>query len=107
MKIILTYPKHYRNPFVVTGPVDPYKVYISGLNDRITRDQLVLNLEDRMDCEVDNVVYGMDPKTVLVSFKQKIGTVYLKYFLTRADPGLWAGGIFAYVRTEIEDYISF
>ena len=106
MKIILTYPKHYRNPFVVTGPVDPYKIYISGLNDRITRDQLVLNLEARMDCEVDNVVYGMDPKTVLVSFKQKPGTVYLKHFLTKADPGLWAGGTFVCVRTEIEDYIS-
>ena len=88
MKIILTYPKHYRNPFVVTGPVDPYKVYISGLNDKITRDQLLLNLEARMDCEVDNVVYGMDPKTVLVSFKQKIGTVYLKHIQTKADPGL-------------------
>ena len=68
--------------------MDPYKVYISGLNDRITRDQVVLNLEARMDCEVDNVVYGMDPKTVLVSFKQKIGTVYLKHILTKADPGL-------------------
>ena len=76
------------------------------LNDRITRDQLVLNLEARMDCEVDNVVYGMDPKTVLVSFKQKPGTVYLKHFLTKADPGLWAGGTFVCVRTEIEDYIS-
>ena len=63
----------------MSGPVDPYKVYISGLSDRITRDQLVLNLEDRIDCEVDSVVYGMDPKTALVSFKQKIGTVH---FLT-------------------------
>ena len=56
-----------------SGPIDRHKVYVTGLNEGITRDQLILNLEERVDCEVDKVVYGLDTTVAMVCFKEKTG----------------------------------
>ena len=51
------------------------KVYIHGLTHRITRDQLVLSLEDLMKCDVDEVIYGVDPTIAMVTFSEAIGKI--------------------------------
>ena len=52
-------------------------MYIHGLTPRITRDQLVLSLEDLMKCDVE-VIYGVDPTIAMVTFSEAIGENYLQ-----------------------------
>ena len=49
------------------------KVYVSGLSDKISRDQLELSMETYADCEVVDVFYGVEPELAMVTFKDKIG----------------------------------
>ena len=50
-------------------------MYIQGLTRRITRDQLELSLEELMKCNVDEVVYGVDPTIAMVTFSEAIGEI--------------------------------
>ena len=55
------------------GPVEPDKVFIHGLTEKITRDQLELNLEELMEVEVKDVVYGLDPSIAMVVYNAAAG----------------------------------
>ena len=59
------------------GPLELNKVYIHGLSGKISRDQLELKLEDIVECDVDDILYGLDPTVALVTFKKKLGNFYL------------------------------
>ena len=48
-------------------------VYIHGLTEKITRDQLELNLEEFADCAVNEVMYGLDPSLAVVVFDEPLG----------------------------------
>ena len=65
------------------GPIERNKIYIHGLSKRISRDQLELHLEERVECEVTDIEYGLDPTLALVTFRAEIGkaTVFGVYFL--------------------------
>ena len=72
------------------GPIEPDKVYIHGLTEKITRDQLELNLEELMEVEVKDVVYGLDPSIAMVVYngvagdkhKTNLSTKMLRHFLS-------------------------
>ncbi len=49
-------------------------VYILGLTENISKDQLELHLERISDCEIQRVAYGLDPSVALITFKEKPGT---------------------------------
>ena len=53
-------------------------MYIRGLTPRITRDQLELSLEELMKCDVNEVIYGVDPATAMVTFSEAIGEISLQ-----------------------------
>ena len=58
----------------VTGPADPKRYYIYGLSERISRDRLERHLEEILeDCDIEDVMYGIDPSVALVTFKTKPG----------------------------------
>ena len=57
----------------VLGLVEPNKVYVTGLNDKITKDQLELSMERFGQCEVLELFYGLDPTFAMVTYKNKIG----------------------------------
>ena len=47
-------------------------MYVTGLNGKISRDQLELHMEGSVNCEVVDVVYGLDPSVAMVTCKNKI-----------------------------------
>ena len=55
------------------GPIEPDKVFIHGLTEKITRDQLELNLEELMEVEVKDVAYGLDPSIAMVVYNAAAG----------------------------------
>ena len=57
----------------MVGQLEPNKIYIHGLSEKISRDQLELTLEEITDCDVTDVVYGLNPTVAMVTFKKKIG----------------------------------
>ena len=63
------------------GPVEKKIVYVHGLTEKITRDQLELNLEEFADCAVNEVMYGLDPSFAVVVFDEPLGRYILHLFL--------------------------
>ena len=59
--------------FIVLGPIEPDKFFIHGLTEKISRDQLELNLEELMELEVKDVVYGLDPSVAMVVYNGAAG----------------------------------
>ena len=56
----------------ILGGLELNKVYVTGLNEKISRDQLELHMEESVDCDVVDVVYGLDPSIAMVTCKSKI-----------------------------------
>ena len=62
-------------------------MYVTGLNEKISRDQLELHMEESIDCDVVDVVYGLDPSVAMVTCKNRISkltfNVYSEKFLIK------------------------
>ena len=50
-------------------------MYVHGLSDRISREELELYIEQLIDRDIDvvDVRYGLDPTVALVTFNRDIG----------------------------------
>ena len=61
--------------FRILGPIELNKVYVHGLSDSISRDELELYIEQLIDRDIDvvDVCYGLDPTIALVTFNKNIG----------------------------------
>ena len=62
--------------YFLTGTTESNKIYVTGLNGKITRTQLELYMDKFAECEVVDVFYGLNPEVAMVTFKDKIGNTY-------------------------------
>ena len=59
--------------YLITGTTEPNRIYVTRLNGKISRTQLLLYMDEIAECEVIDVFYGLNPEVAMVTYKDKIG----------------------------------